>query len=96
MKSAAARRPIDGNFRTWSDGHCVHLLLRLTGGTVPRTMTVNGIGFVPDGPHNSYDQGAWLTPAGFNQLFGGAHYKFKFHLAALSLRPGATAPIGSS
>jgi len=63
-------------------------VLRLTGGPVPRTMTVTGIGFVPDGPHNSYDQGAWLTPAGFNQLFGGAHYKFKFHLAALSLRPG--------
>jgi hypothetical protein len=63
-------------------------VLRLTGGPVPRAMTVTGIGFVPDGPHNSYDQGAWLTPAGFDRLFGGARYKFKFHLAALSLRPG--------
>ena len=69
-------------------------VLRLTGGPVPRTMTVTGIGFVPDGPHNSYDQGAWLTPAGFNQLFGGAHYKFKFHLAALSLRPGVALSAG--
>jgi hypothetical protein len=66
----------------------VGAVLRLTGGPAPRMMTVTGIGFVPDGPHNSYDQGAWLTPAGFDRLFGGAHYKFKFHLAALSLRPG--------
>jgi hypothetical protein len=69
-------------------------VLRLTGGPAPRTMTVTGIGFVPDGPHNSYDQGAWLTPAGFDQLFGGAHYKFKFHLAALSLRPGIALSAG--
>jgi hypothetical protein len=69
-------------------------VLRLTGGPAPRTMTVTGIGFVPDGPHNSYDQGAWLTPAGFDQLFGGARYKFKFHLAAVSLRPGIALGAG--
>ncbi len=51
-------------------------------------MTVSGIGFVPSGPHNGYDEGAWLTPAGFDQLFRGAHYAFKFHLALVTLRPG--------
>jgi hypothetical protein len=64
--------------------------VRLTGGAVPRAMTVTGIGFVPAGPHNNYDDGAWLTPAGFDWLFRGAHYGFKFHFAALTLRPGAS------
>jgi len=62
--------------------------LRLTGGPRTRTMTVSGIGFVPTGPHNDYDQGAWLTPAGFGQLFHGAHYAFKFHAAVVALKPG--------
>jgi hypothetical protein len=64
-------------------------VVRLAGAAGPRPLTVTGIGFVPAGPHNSYDQGAWLTPAGYNRLFRGAHYAFKFHLAAVSLRPGA-------
>jgi hypothetical protein len=50
---------------------------------------VTGIGFVPSGPHNYYDDGAWLIPAGFDRLFGGAHYAFKFHVATVALRPGA-------
>jgi predicted lysophospholipase L1 biosynthesis ABC-type transport system permease subunit len=52
-------------------------------------MTVTGIGFVPVGPHNGYADGAWLTPAGFSRLFLGAHFSFKFHVAAVALRPGA-------
>jgi ABC-type antimicrobial peptide transport system permease subunit len=71
------------------------VLLGLTGGPVPRTMTVTGIGFVPAGPHNSYDQGAWLTTAGFDRLFGGAHYGFKFHLAAVTLRAGIDPSAGA-
>ena len=63
--------------------------VRLTGGATPRTMTVTGIGFVPAGPHNGYADGAWLTPAGFSRLFSGAHFSFKFHVAAVALRPGA-------
>ena len=55
----------------------------------PEPLTVTGIGFVPAGPHNSYDEGAWLTPAGYDRLFRGAHYAFKFHLAVVALRPGA-------
>jgi ABC-type antimicrobial peptide transport system permease subunit len=64
-------------------------VVRLTGGAVPRNMTVTGIGFVPEGPHNEYDQGAWLTPAGFDRLFLGAHSAFKFHIGTVALRPGA-------
>ena len=50
---------------------------------------MTGIGFVPIGPHNGYADGAWLTPAGFDRLFRGTHYAFKFHVAAVTLRPGA-------
>ena len=64
-------------------------VVRLAGATGPRALTVTGIGFVPSGPHNYYDDGAWLTPAGFDRLFGGAHYAFKFHVATVALRPGA-------
>jgi ABC-type antimicrobial peptide transport system permease subunit len=65
--------------------------IRLTGGPVPRTFTVTGTGFVPQGPHNNYDDGAWLTQAGYDRLFHGAEFAFKFHLATVSLRPGADA-----
>ena len=64
-------------------------VVRLTGGPGPQAMTVTGIGFVPAGPHNYYDTGAWLTPAGYDRIFRGAHPGFKFHLAAVALRPGA-------
>jgi hypothetical protein len=64
-------------------------VVRLAGAAGPRPLTVTGIGFVPSGPHNDYDEGAWLTPAGYDRLFRGAHYAFKFHLAVISLRPGA-------
>ena len=63
--------------------------VRLTGGTVPQAVTVTGIGFVPVGPHNYYSDGAWLTPAGYDRIFRGAHYAYKFHTATVSLRPGA-------
>jgi FtsX-like permease family/MacB-like periplasmic core domain len=64
-------------------------VVRLAGAAGPRALTVTGIGFVPAGPHNNYDSGAWLTPAGYDRLFRGAHFAFKFHLAAVALRPGA-------
>jgi ABC-type lipoprotein release transport system permease subunit len=63
--------------------------VRLKGGPKPQTLRVTGIGFVPAGPHNGYADGAWLTPAGYARLFRGAHYAYKFHLAVVSLRPGA-------
>jgi hypothetical protein len=64
-------------------------VIRLDGGGARQAMTVTGVGFVPSGPHNDYDQGAWLTPAGFRRVFQGARYAFKYHLAAVAVRPGA-------
>ncbi len=75
---------------TASDLHAVTgSTVRLTGGTTPKAVTVTGIGFVPSGPHNSYSEGAWLTPGGYDRIFRGAHYAFKFHAATVALRPGA-------
>jgi FtsX-like permease family/MacB-like periplasmic core domain len=64
--------------------------VRLTGGARPDTVRVSGIGFVPEGPHNDYDGGAWITPAGYDRLFQGAHYSFKFHVWQVALRPGVS------
>src|SRR6185437_11389906 len=64
-------------------------LAPLTGGSTPRVVRVTGIAFVPAGPHNGYADGAWLTSAGYDRIFAGAHYSFKFHAAAVALRPGA-------
>ncbi|QJY48470.1 ABC transporter permease [Pseudonocardia broussonetiae] len=50
-------------------------------------LTVTGIGFVPAGPHNSYDDGAWLSPEGHAALAG----TFRFHVGLVALRPGADA-----
>jgi hypothetical protein len=49
--------------------------------------TVTGAGMVPAGPHNSYSDGGWLTPAGYNTLFKG----FKYDIVLVSLRPGVNA-----
>src|SRR4029077_8649794 len=70
-------------------GAAVGAAIRLNGGPATRAMTVSGIAFVPSGPHNSYDQGAWLSPGGYDRLFAGARYAFKFHTAVVALRPGA-------
>jgi hypothetical protein len=65
-------------------------VVRLTGGgTAKHAVRVTGIGFVPTGPHNGYADGAWLTPGGYDRIFHGANYGFKFHVATVSLRPGA-------
>ena len=65
-------------------------VVQLTGGgTAKKQVRVTGIGFVPSGPHNGYADGAWLTPGGYNRIFHGANYAFKFHVATVSLRPGA-------
>jgi hypothetical protein len=75
---------------TASDMHAATgSVVRLTGAAEPRALTVTGIGFVPAGPHNDYDSGAWLTPGGYDRLFRGAHFAFKFHVATVALRPGA-------
>jgi len=64
-------------------------VIHLTGGAAARSERVTGIAFVPAGPHNGYADGAWLTTAGYDRLFRGAKYAFKFHAALLTVRPGA-------
>jgi FtsX-like permease family len=49
--------------------------VRLRGGRGTATMTVAGSGLVPEGSHNVYADGGWLTPAGYSTLFTG----FKYH-----------------
>lgn len=46
-----------------------------------------GIGFTPEGPHNSYSNAGWVTRHGYDELFDG----FKFHFMLVALAPGADA-----
>ncbi|GAA2573992.1 hypothetical protein GCM10010210_56970 [Pseudonocardia hydrocarbonoxydans] len=48
-------------------------------------LTVTGIGFVPVGPHNFYDDGAWLSPDGYAALTD----TFRFHVGLVAVAPGA-------
>ncbi|HEX3815461.1 MAG TPA: FtsX-like permease family protein [Mycobacteriales bacterium] len=57
----------------------------LSGNRGAHPVRVTGIGFVPEGPHNGYDDGGWLTTAGYDRLFTG----FKYHIGELALRPGS-------
>jgi hypothetical protein len=63
--------------------------VQLAGGAAPQAVTVTGIGFVPEGPHNGYASGAWVTPGGYDRVFHGARYSFKFHISEVTLRAGA-------
>jgi hypothetical protein len=67
--------------------------IRLAGGVRPVVARVTGIGFVPEGSHNEYDSGAWITGAGYDRLFRGAHYAFKFHVSQVVLRPGVNVAV---
>jgi FtsX-like permease family len=53
-------------------------------GTRSVTATVVGLGFMPEGGHNTYSDGGWVTPAGYDRLFDG----FKYHRALVALRAG--------
>ncbi|WP_425826354.1 FtsX-like permease family protein [Streptomyces fractus] len=46
------------------------------------TFKVTGIGFLPEGPHNTYHEGAWITPGANRQLFGS---QFAFHALMVQL-----------
>ncbi|HEY3717391.1 MAG TPA: FtsX-like permease family protein [Jatrophihabitantaceae bacterium] len=59
----------------------------LTGDRSAAALTVTGVGFVPEGPHNGYAEGGWITSAGFDALFTG----FKYHLGLVAVRHGADA-----
>ncbi len=60
-------------------------VIDLAGASGAHEVTVTGIAFVPEGPHNEYDSGAWLTADGLDQIEKG----FKFHFADVTVRDGA-------
>ncbi len=57
-----------------------------TGSAGTATLRVVGLGFVPQTEYADYDNGAWVTAAGYERLFAGF---FLNHLGLLTLRPGA-------
>lgn len=56
-------------------------------GRAPARLSVVGSAFVPEGVHNSYAVGGWVTPADYRALFPDGF--FKFHIVHVALRPGA-------
>jgi hypothetical protein len=60
----------------------------LAGSKTRSTFTVTGSGLVPEGFHNSYADGGWLTDSGFDALFKG----FKFHLVYVSVTASERTP----
>ena len=45
--------------------------IKLSAGTrAPVTMKIVGTGLLPQEPHSSFDQGAWVTPTAFNRITG--------------------------
>ncbi|TKK75832.1 ABC transporter permease, partial [Herbidospora galbida] len=61
----------------------------LTGPLGHQVFRVTGLGFVPAGPHNGYDEGGVTTGAGYDRLFPPGQFKFLFGL--VTLKPGADA-----
>lgn len=59
--------------------------IELAGSRASGTYEVSGIAFVVEGSHNSYDMGAWILPATYDDLIDG----FKFHTAEVAIRRGA-------
>lgn len=57
----------------------------------PASYLVTGSGFVPEGPHNAYADGGWVTQSGYDRLFTG----FKFHFVLVSLQPAARTAAAS-
>ncbi len=57
----------------------------LKGNKHPVSYLVTGSGFVPEGPHNAYADGGWVSQAGYDRLFSG----FKFHFVLVAMAPTA-------
>lgn len=57
----------------------------------PTTMAVTGAGLVPEGPHNGYAEGGWVTTDGFSAMFKG----YKYRLGLIALRHGVT-PVAAT
>jgi len=63
----------------------------LAGSRTTRQFTVVGTALVPAGPHNTYADGGWVTPTGYDSLFTG----FKFHIVLVALAPDARGSGGA-
>jgi hypothetical protein len=64
--------------------------IELTGPAGVGTLTVVGIGFMPQTAHNDYTSGALVTAAGYDSMFTNeAGTAFKFRNAHVALEPGA-------
>ena len=63
---AIARRPINGGYRSWSDGKRVHLLVRFTGGNLGRSpVTMHATtDLAPGGVCPFLGQEAWVSAVG--------------------------------
>ena len=64
-----------------------------------RELTVTGLAFVPEGPHNDYVAGGWVTGEGYDALFdpdSEVSPAFKYHGVLLALRPGADPAVVSA
>jgi hypothetical protein len=61
----------------------------------PRLRPLTSFQAGSEGSHNEYNEGAWITPAGYGRLFRGAHYSFKFHVSQITFRPGVPVAAAS-
>ncbi|MDT4939198.1 MAG: putative transport system permease protein, partial [Pseudonocardiales bacterium] len=50
----------------------------------PVRLRVTGVGLVPEGPHNGYADGGWISRAGYDSVFEG----FKFHVLLITVPHG--------
>jgi len=71
-------------------------VISMTGTAGVRELTVTGLAFVPEAPHNDYVTGGWVTPAGYDQLFdpdSEVSPAFKFRIVFIALDPGAVPDV---
>jgi len=59
-------------------------VVQVVGTTETARLTLVGIGFTPEGPHNSYADAGWVTRHGYDALFDG----FKFHFMLVAFADG--------
>ena len=59
--------------------------IEVVGTRSSQELTVTGLAFVPQHPHNNYANGSWVTGEGYDDLFR----SFKFYTVEIALRPGA-------
>jgi hypothetical protein len=67
-------------------------VIPMTGTAGVHELTVTGLAFVPEAPHNDYVTGGWVTAAGYDQLFdpdSEVSPAFKFRIVFIALDPGA-------